>query len=170
MMHERALVHFLMAEIYNTFLPSTSCFPKYAVSLRLFMSGEESIPVYWYIIRQSALYVHAIVAIKISRMSNDSVSCKYPGSRISIDYSTGKYQGCRIYVLFALTYHVPVQRYWALLLYIHQRRGCTMLESRTLLVKTTVFMCFSDPIIDERSLHTIMLIYIATMSTDFIKS
>ena len=41
-----------------------------------------------------------------------------------------------------------------------------MLESRTLLVKTTVFMCFSDPIIDERSLHTIMLICIYSYDVD----
>ena len=53
MMHEKALVYFLMDEIYNTFLPTGSCFPKYAVSLMLFMSGEESIPVYWYVICQS---------------------------------------------------------------------------------------------------------------------
>ena len=42
-------------------------------------------------------------------------------------------------------------------IYVKGRRGCTMLESRTLLVETTVITCFSDQTVDERCLNRMIL-------------
>ena len=55
-------------------------------------------------------------------MSNDSVSRKYQGSKVFIDYSIGKYLEYRLYVLFALTDHVPAQRFPPIFPDIRQRK------------------------------------------------
>lgn len=40
----------------------------------------------------------------------DCLTAKYQGSRLSIDYFVGKYLGYCLYVLFAFTYHIALQR------------------------------------------------------------
>ena len=46
----------------------------------------------------------------IAKMSTNSLMGKYQGSRISIDSVIGTHLGYRVYVLFALTHHPPIQR------------------------------------------------------------
>ena len=91
-------------------------------------------------------------------MSNDSVSCKYQGSKVFIDYFIGKYLEYRLYVLFALTYHVPAQRYRPIFPDIRQRKErLHNVGEQDLVVETTVITCFSDQTVDDNCLHRMIL-------------
>ena len=74
----------------------------------------------WYA-KANSTYMRSL-SYNIARMSNDSLSCKYQGSKVFIDYLIDEYLVYRLYLLYALTYHVPAQRYWPIFRDIRQRK------------------------------------------------
>ena len=63
----------------------------------------------------------------------------------------GKYLGCIVYELFALTYHVPVQQYYRFsLIYSRGEAQCWRGGACCLPVETTILICSGDQKLDER--------------------